>query len=570
MRLRNIFHRRIKSRSTTGIDINSFPSPALTPAPVDKTAHLPDDIIYEIFEAAAVVYPPCALATSQDVPTLRDTDTRLGWIVLTHVCRRWRTLGLSGSLAGLWARVVCMSSRREVIAELSRRAKGHPVTIDLSRFNTLDGHGLLRHYHAILPLEVWAIHNISRAGVLVSPGGPMLRHLKDVHLTLPDLRQVRFGGMDVPLDFNPRWELPRLRCAHLSMTLVPHTWGATLREIHIGINTSLVPLGALHAFLRSCPLLEFLDVSVTGAGPFQGGHHFEDERDARSGPIVLDHLQSARVVVGSDRMLSDLWRPIRHPPKISFELSYELDKFETGSVALPNMETLLDVCQREMDHAMYDKLEVDIPRTSGIGRFDMRVRLSSSSTETMCELSFPTDNTTRLTALSILPAFIPHASFHITTLALTSLAASTVSIDLNTLGTLLRALGSVTVLELKALDIWSVASHILVLRQAKLEPVLPSLRTLVLSSVSLIPGAFKLSDDPEVHRERTRQWWDTIASALAARKYACGVGGIRSLKLEGCWTGRRGWSESEDWWGMENLTGRKLVAELFDRRVWED
>ncbi|KZV72499.1 hypothetical protein PENSPDRAFT_733544 [Peniophora sp. CONT] len=93
-------------------------------------AYLPTDIIVQLFYALADVYPsraPWRVRSSRG--DLRGgTPGSLGWIVMTHVCQRWRGVGLD--LSVLWADIVCAFP--SAIKDIAQRTKTTPLTLDLS------------------------------------------------------------------------------------------------------------------------------------------------------------------------------------------------------------------------------------------------------------------------------------------------------------------------------------------------------------------------------------------------------------------------------------------------------
>ncbi|KZV63335.1 hypothetical protein PENSPDRAFT_212578 [Peniophora sp. CONT] len=80
-------------------------------------ARLPNDLIRDLFDILAVVDPPRGPAGGGS----------LGWVKMTHVCQRWRVIGIS--LPQLWARIVCtFPPDAEAVLE---RAGDVPLIIDL-------------------------------------------------------------------------------------------------------------------------------------------------------------------------------------------------------------------------------------------------------------------------------------------------------------------------------------------------------------------------------------------------------------------------------------------------------
>lgn len=118
---------------------------------------LPDDIICEFFHVAAEIDPPRGPRSQ----TWQYNAPRgcLGWILLTHVCRTWREIGLSQSV--LWARVVSVFPPD--IKAIISRAKDTPLALD---FTFANGEGR-KLWTAKATAEV-----ISRARSYKDDGGP--------------------------------------------------------------------------------------------------------------------------------------------------------------------------------------------------------------------------------------------------------------------------------------------------------------------------------------------------------------------------------------------------------------
>ncbi|KZV60349.1 hypothetical protein PENSPDRAFT_351786 [Peniophora sp. CONT] len=534
MRLRDIFHKRRNGKSGS------------------VNLQLPDDIIYELFEAAAVVYPPRSLVKMHKYVRgeRAPKHTSLGWIILTHVCRSWRHIGLSATLAPLWASVVCFSKRYWVINQLSLRAQGCPVTIDLSRFND-NGGSSGRRGRDPRRLEDWACGNMKSVGALIEPGMTLLNRLKWERFVLPNLREIRLGA-DVPENFNPQWELPGLRSAWLCQKLIPHSLVVTLRELHLRLWTGLIPLALVHDFLRACPYLEILDMDVTGDWPHEDAP--DDTRPESVHPvepetIVLDHLRRAKLSLRSVQTVRDLWLPIHSPPELSFQLAFWSSRYHKP---LPRVRDLLDASKREMDLALYDGLEVS---KRGI----WYLHFSSSSTNASCWLSWSTDDDARKTILSLLSSYIPTALPHITTLTLESIASNIAQID-ETPGALGCALTKVTTLILRDMHFWDAALYAHALRPTEVSPVLPALQNVRMTNIHITAA-----ERPGL--SQTRQWWIMLGSALVARREA-GLGSLERLILDGKWSVKGVWSEIEDRDSKEMCKARGIVQDLVDKRVW--
>ncbi|KZV76456.1 hypothetical protein PENSPDRAFT_646224 [Peniophora sp. CONT] len=166
-------------------------------------ARLPDDIVYELYRASAQVDPPRAAGFFDD--TLPAST--LGWITLTHVCRRWRQLGID--LATLWAQIICAFPpsittilQRSKIADLTliictpnsrrheRRHIGGNWTLEqaahlLFRAHTLQYHllGSKRDLH-----KAWSLFIAHRS----------LSHLTELHIFARHHSPLRGDPLEVP------------------------------------------------------------------------------------------------------------------------------------------------------------------------------------------------------------------------------------------------------------------------------------------------------------------------------------------------------------------------------------
>ncbi|KZV64062.1 hypothetical protein PENSPDRAFT_656850 [Peniophora sp. CONT] len=544
MRLRNIFRRRRDDKS--GAIASRVAKDSIKHPTSAKYAHnLPDDIIYELFEAAALVYPPRALVMMPaSAQALAHTHTLLGWTILTHICRRWRAIGLSAALAHLWARVVCLSWKPSVAIELSQRARGCPVTIDLTRYNGITHPGS----YELLPLEDWAFQNISNVDVLIAPGHIFLNQLNRHKPILPALRDVQISRHVTELHVPIEWEAPGLRCARLNMIFLPNHMAMGLWELYLRVYPDRMRLTSLRDYLRLCSLLEVLELTIDGG--------WSDDEDHPDDQLRFEHLQQAKIVVNVGEAAVDVWRPIIGSTQLAFSLVFTADKS-----VIPCPRILLDACTREMDSELYDKMEVCL-RDSDAGRTNLRLRFFSSSTSASCELLLPTDETTRVMALAILPSYMPTASPHIRHLTLDTLTPDT---DRESIGELERMLTGVEHLELRGMDYRCTAMHIYRLHQTRHAPRLPALQIIRISDVHLP----EMIDGSGLEMLKTQEWWDTINFALMTRKTG-ELGAVERLVLSGNWAGKESRNEREDDKGREEMKANALVGELVDKRVWID
>ncbi|KZV63211.1 hypothetical protein PENSPDRAFT_758146 [Peniophora sp. CONT] len=96
-----------------------------TKSPISLGAGLPDDIIHEVYRVSAQINPPQPPRPRGSGYT---TSVILGLITLTHVCKRWRKIGLE--ISSLWASIVCIFPP-DVTTILQRSRKAH-LTLNLS------------------------------------------------------------------------------------------------------------------------------------------------------------------------------------------------------------------------------------------------------------------------------------------------------------------------------------------------------------------------------------------------------------------------------------------------------
>ncbi|VDB90144.1 unnamed protein product [Peniophora sp. CBMAI 1063] len=492
---------------------------------------------------------------------VRHTDTLLGWIILTHICRRWRSIGLSATLAPLWARVVCLSWEPSVATELASRARGHPISIDLTRYNGVFGEG----YNTLWPLEEWVLENIHKAGVLVAPSAVLLNRLSERRLVLPELRELHLGGRHVSdEDLLILWEAPGLQSATLSRVLLPPHMARGLRVLQLTIATFRMRLVAVHDFLRACSSLSTLDVTITGEWthidfsnepvPGSFNHSEQAQWDRR---VHLDQLKHAKIAVSVDQTVADLLQPIITPPDLSLHLV-----FSSGYSKDPQSRSrlILGTCAKELDRDLYDTLELRISE-SPTAYNTLHIRLSSSSPliSASCELEISTsDADIRDDTLVSLPSYMHTAAPLIRYLKFDASTADAINTDA-TFGALGRALTGVTELQLANMDYMLTAAYVRALRHFKPIPILPALKIVRVS-------AAQISSVPQLYQ--TRQWWDAVVSALEARKGA-GVAVLDCLQLDGEWTGEGGWEKDEEKEGMEELKHQGLVEKVDHRhRRW--
>ena len=81
----------------------------------------------EVYEHLAVSSPPGATRVSRNVSDIPSIG--LGWIVATHVCRRWRAIALGHKR--LWADIILSIPSTHAISELAKRSEPYPIRLDM-------------------------------------------------------------------------------------------------------------------------------------------------------------------------------------------------------------------------------------------------------------------------------------------------------------------------------------------------------------------------------------------------------------------------------------------------------
>ena len=84
---------------------------------VTPISALPPELLVQIFRLYALEVPPWS-----------GRVQKLGWIGVTHVCRRWRQVALGDS--SLWARITGLSPNAKWISEMLVRARNAPLVVD--------------------------------------------------------------------------------------------------------------------------------------------------------------------------------------------------------------------------------------------------------------------------------------------------------------------------------------------------------------------------------------------------------------------------------------------------------
>ena len=178
---------------------------------------LPPELLTRIFHFYALEVPPWS-----------DGVQKLGWIAVTHVCRRWRQVALGDS--SLWARITGISPNAKWISEMLFRSRNAPLVVDfavtpvpeiLSKF--------ARHIFSIreLRLRGLSVHHYQGLQKICALEAPALEHLE---LGVSGPYPVTFHQLGFGWTTLFRGLAPKLRTLSLS---------------NISIPRSLIPCGQL-------------------------------------------------------------------------------------------------------------------------------------------------------------------------------------------------------------------------------------------------------------------------------------------------------------------------------------
>ncbi|VDC04775.1 unnamed protein product [Peniophora sp. CBMAI 1063] len=106
---------------------------SLLRSPRPTLTQLPDDILYELFKALEGIDPAQSPSThAYTIASARrgSEPASLGWITLTHVCRRLRNIGIN-CVPTLWGRVLCVFPSEHAWKTAFERSKSAPLVLDL-------------------------------------------------------------------------------------------------------------------------------------------------------------------------------------------------------------------------------------------------------------------------------------------------------------------------------------------------------------------------------------------------------------------------------------------------------
>jgi len=216
---------------------------------------LPPELLMRIFHFYALEVPPWS-----------DGVQKLGWIVVMHVCQRWRQVALGDS--SLWARITGFLPNVKWISEMLVRSWNAPLVIDfavtpvpeiLSKFT--------RHIFRIheLRLRGLSVHHYQGLQKICALEAPALEHL-ELGVSGPHpvtFHQLGFGWTTLFRGLAPKLQTLSLSNISIPRSLIPCGQLTQLkitlfRGISVHSTTLLSDSSQLLDFLINSPYLEVL------------------------------------------------------------------------------------------------------------------------------------------------------------------------------------------------------------------------------------------------------------------------------------------------------------------------
>lgn len=536
-----------------------------------SAATLPADIICEFFEYAAAIDPPRATTLPPRLTRHQEREGHyndfnenftLGWIYLTHVCRRWRAIGMS--MASLWAHVTCFSGKPEVAAELLCRARECPITIDLFKYDVPPG-----DWPGALPkLDEWAEQHLERADILIAPGNSAVLHdANERALVLPMLRRVRLGKVQPsPV----RWSAPNLRSAVLEGELLPPSSTHHLRSLHLHIDpdTSHIRMSLVHRFLSGCRQLEDLEVYVNFLWC-----DYADDHQAEI--ISLERLKHAKISLSAtkEEEVVRFWEPFALRDDIALEcvlLPVDMKRDDH-----PLLLSVLKTLAHKLSRAACDTVEVLSPWEEGFYVCNLDVaafphacgRKGTSSCSVMFRDMYRYGCPKLVAAI---PAYIQADNIRYLVLGFYIEGHWRAYLDdeqrvchspaLTFMKAFGKTLVGVETLSLSGITLLNAADYMYGLGYDETSLPFPAIHTLRLAAIS---GPRHNRFHPEDENEIYEFWWRMAKKTLLARKEAGMI--IHCLVLEGRWAGTPSYQVYFD--GIRDELAN-TVEEMLDGRIW--
>ncbi|KZV70355.1 hypothetical protein PENSPDRAFT_752674 [Peniophora sp. CONT] len=274
---------------------------------------LPPEVLTHIFSCLVVLDPVRLTKTYH-----QSSPKTLGWLCITHVCRRWRNICIDQPSL-VWSRLSPDGSHPwEVFLE---RARGCPLIISgaltIDPFATERVRSMLQRQHQVQELSLAYIYPRDVEHIVEGLTGP-----------LPYLQTLQLSSSANPVRDDPfpslHWRLlsdaaPQLR--HLGLEGVGYPWGCgspNLTHFHYASSTDLLHMRTKsHSFadvvssLQSMPALTSL--KLLDALPNYPSNFHPHE-------ILLLHLEELHISSRDDSCWR-LWSQLNHPRLLSIQIS---------------------------------------------------------------------------------------------------------------------------------------------------------------------------------------------------------------------------------------------------------
>lgn len=501
---------------------------------------LPHDILREIFDYVATASP----AGYNYSPKLKYT---LGWILLTHVCQRWRYTGLTA--APMWAVSVSAFPDPSIADELLARARNYPLTINVAHDKCNEKSWLrkalpmswcLEHLHrarslrCIIPLSA-LIHNDAEVQEMFANPLPVVKAM-DIEVDTIDTWDdpappARFVEMNAPI-------LQRIRLVGVLPT--PSSTLHSLRSLRLDLDDGFTPISNIaHIFdlLRGLSCLEYLNLSMACS---------KTEPAVDRSAVHLNHLRHLEAVCKSNAQALDLLEIICTPSSTRFSITTR----EGMDVELLNRVVAFQ--QRRFGQL-----------NEGISISETHIYLSDDASRRprfKLEFSKWLDGMSFVGFLAILPRHLDVSQYRRCELVIPRVLGQEYSGLDTVIATLGQAMTRATTLVLHDVVCVEVLT---LLKPNEGSPLLfPAMRALSLGKEDPRPAAFQ--SYVFAFADNTRLWWSTVKDALDSRRRR--GAGVECLTLAGNQCARE---ECTNIWtgeGQECLS-RGIVAQLVDKRV---
>ena len=266
---------------------------------------LPPELLARIFRFYALMEPPWSGLQ------------KLGWIIVTHVCQRWRQVALDDSM--LWARIVGVSPSTEWISEALVRARDAPLCFDIVGTPTPEALSKFTPHMShtrILRLPNLSLHDMQVVREICALEAPVLEH---VELGISDPSPITFrhlaAGMTLFKGHSPK--LRSFTTSHITIpwSLVPRGQLTQLRITSNWISTpsisSLNDANQLFDLLINNPGLKSLSIKFCLPPVLSQVTNGE--------PIHLPRL-SRLSLSGSTSRVTNLFKRLKLPPSATLHL----------------------------------------------------------------------------------------------------------------------------------------------------------------------------------------------------------------------------------------------------------